>query len=234
MKVLLVFAHPDDESFATGGTIAKMVEKGHKVTLVTATRGEAGQVGNPPLCKQEDLGKFREKELRCAAKVLGISKIYFLDFIDATLKNLPKENIISKIIQILKKEKPDIVITFDKYGGSNHPDHITINKCTTKAFSIYKNAAKKHVTLYYSTNPRSLVEKYAKKGFSYTAFGKIKGTPDLEITTELNVTETFQTKVKALKCHLTQKKDWEKFVLRAKESTVKKEYFMLVSENFLV
>lgn len=234
MKVLLVFAHPDDESFAVGGTVAKLVKKGVRVVLISATKGEAGSVGNPSLCKQEELGKFRERELRCAAKILGISKIYFLGFVDGTLKNVPNNKISKKILPILKEEKPDIVITFDKFGGSNHPDHIAVSRAATKSYTDYRESVKKRVRLYYVTNPRSLVKKYAKMGFSYTAFGKIKGTPDGEITTEIDVSETFQIKVRALKCHQTQKKDWERFISRTNESSVKKEFFKLVFENSLI
>ena len=182
MKILFVFAHPDDESFSSGGTIAKLAKKGEKVILVTATRGEAGEVGDPPLTTKENLGKAREKELRSAARVLGIKRTIFLDFIDATLENHTKD-LKKTILSIFKKENPDVVVTFDRHGGSNHPDHKAISNAATKIFEKYMGSSKKHVSLYHTAVPRSYLRKYEKAGLVYKAFGKMKGTPDPDITT---------------------------------------------------
>ena len=106
MKIVFVFAHPDDESFSSGGTIAKLAKKGEKVILITATRGEAGEVGDPPLTTKENLGKTREKELRNAAKILGVRNIIFLNFIDGTLfRNL--KALSKKVLSTLREENPD-------------------------------------------------------------------------------------------------------------------------------
>ena len=75
MKVLMVFAHPDDETFSLGGTTKKLTREGHKIILITATKGEAGMLGDPPITTRENLGKVREKELKRAAKITGIKKI---------------------------------------------------------------------------------------------------------------------------------------------------------------
>ncbi|MDP3988325.1 MAG: PIG-L deacetylase family protein [Candidatus Levybacteria bacterium] len=231
MKILFVFAHPDDESFSSGGTISKLAKAGVDVRLITATRGEKGQVGNPPLCKQEDLGKFREKELRCAAKILGVSQIYFLDYIDATLHSISKKEISDKILSILKVEKPDAVVTFNKEGGSRHPDHIQVGKSATLAFEKYMENAKKHVRLYHGAMPRSFVKKIFAQGTAYTVYGKIRGTPDFQITTKVDISDTIEDKIKALKCHQTQKKDWERFLKRKDYKEFKMEFFRLVMEN---
>lgn len=234
MKVIFVFAHPDDESFSSGGTIAKLVQKGVEVKLITATKGEKGQLGIPPITIREKAGEVREQELRKAAKILGISEIFFLGFMDGKLINLPRGEISKKIFEIFQKELPDVVVTFNEEGGSKHPDHIQINKSVTEAFSKYLENVKKHVRLYYSAIPQSFIKKLNKEGVMYTAYGKIKGTPDSDVTTYVDVSDTIKIKVQALKCHLTQKKDWEKYLKRLKYKEFKHEFFRLVSEkNFI-
>lgn len=233
MKFLFVFAHPDDETFSSGGTIAKLSKK-HKVILITATKGEAGEPGNPPITTRDKLGIVREKELRDAAKVLGIKRIHFLGYIDGKLRYARNKKLENKILSIFKVEKPDTIITFEKGGGSNHPDHKTISKATTKVFSEYKNLANKHVRLYHSAMPRSFIKKFAQKGLGYNAFGKIKGVKDADITTIIDITDTLQTKIKALKKHRTQNQDWERFLKRASEFNLNYEYFKLIDENELI
>ena len=85
MKALFIFAHPDDETLSSGGTIAKLFKKEVDVKLITLTKGESGECGTPPFCQQDEVGKTRENELRQAAKILGISKIYFLGYKDGFL-----------------------------------------------------------------------------------------------------------------------------------------------------
>lgn len=232
MKVLCVVAHPDDETFFAGGTIAKLVSNGHIVKLITATRGEAGSVGTPPLCTQAELGNVREKELQNAAKILGISEIFFLDYIDATLDTIPVTELSGKIGKIILDEQPDIVITFNKEGGSRHPDHMRINKATTSAFAEYKS--KKHIRLYYSDIPKRLLAKLETLGTLYTSFGKIEGTHEDEITTVVDITETVDKKLQAFQCHKTQEKDWKNYLKRKNLPEFTKEFFTLVSENELV
>ncbi|MCL5438950.1 MAG: PIG-L family deacetylase [Patescibacteria group bacterium] len=234
MKVIFVFAHPDDESFSSGGAIAYLTNRGVSVKLITATKGEAGQVGNPPLTTKEKLGKIREKELRNAAKILGISKIYFLGLIDGTLHKIDSKTIAKKVLEIFKKEKPDAVITFNEEGGSKHPDHIQMHKSTTIAFFEYQKISDKHVRLYYTVTPKSLIEQFNKSGLSYNVFGKVEGTDDKLITTTVNIKNTINIKIKALKCHKTQHKDWERFLKRINLLKFRHEYFRLVSENNIV
>lgn len=234
MKAIFVFAHPDDETFATGGTIIKLVESGVEVKLITATRGEAGQFGDLKIKTKEELGKLREKELKNAAKILGISKIYFLDYIDGTLDRIPLKSINKKILPILKDEKPDIVITFYKEGGSKHPDHIKIHKAATLAFKSYLKTAKKHARLYYVVSLRKFIKKLEKANLMHYTFGKVKGVPFTKVTTKVDISDTFDTKIKALKCHQTQKKDWERFIKRVDFKEIKSEYFSLVLENGLI
>lgn len=230
MKVLFIFAHPDDESFATGGTIVRLAKSDWKVKLITATKGEKGQLGDPPFSVKENLGKTREKELKNAAKILGIETIQFLGFIDAALKDHVVD-LKQRILAILIKEAPDVVITFDRYGGSNHPDHKAVSIATTKSFKKYMSTSKKHVRLYHTAVPRSYLKRYEKTGLSYNAFGKMKGTLDSDITTIVDIKNTYPLKVQALLCHKTQKKDVDRFLKRGPFVNLKKEFFELIYEN---
>ncbi len=233
MKFLFVFAHPDDETFSSGGTIAKLTQNKHQVILITATKGEAGELGNPPITTRDKIAQVREQELRRSTKILGVSDIHFLGLVDGTLRYIKNTNIENKILKIIKEEKPDVVITFDKDGGSNHPDHKAISRATTKVFKDYKNLTKKHVRLYHTAMPRSFIKEFEKKGLGYNAFGKVKGVKDNEITSIININDTLQTKIKALKEHKTQHQDWERFLQRIKDIKVSNEFFKLIDENYL-
>lgn len=232
MKIIFVFAHPDDESFSSGGTIVQLKKHHATIKLITATKGQGGQTNG--ICKKKDLGITREKELRLAARVLGIDQIFFLGFTDGTLINIPKNKLIQEILKILKYEKPDIVVTFDKNGGSNHPDHIAISKTATCAFMEFAKLSKKRASLYYTAIPQSYIAKYKKSGLEYKVFGEMIGTPDQEITTVIDIKNTYSKKIKALMCHKTQQKDWERYLKRSKLVDLKKEFFKLISENSIV
>lgn len=230
MKALFVYAHPDDESFFSGGTIAKLSSQKHDVKLICATKGEAGMTGD--ITTKENLGSVRESELRKVAKVLGISQIFFLGFIDSTLSEKQKE-LEQKVLEIYKSELPDVVMTFDKYGASNHPDHMAISNSATAAFKIYINLTKKHIRLYHIAVPRSLVEKYRGTEFDYKAFGEIKGTLDSDITTVIDIKDFINKKLEAFMCHKTQKHDIGIFS-KSPIFSQQKEFFELILENNIV
>src|SRR5258708_2857639 len=172
MKILLVFAHPDDETFAMGGTIALLAKADNSITLICATRGEEGKMGEPALCSKEDLGVVREQELRNAAAILGISKIHFLNYRDATLSKIQNSELEKTLLPLFTKEKPDIVVTFDKNGGSLHPDHIKISKVTTKVFTKYLQKITKKVRLYHTAMPVSYIQQYNGTSLKYKPFAQ--------------------------------------------------------------
>ncbi len=233
MKLLLVFAHPDDETFSSSGTIAKLVREGATATLITATRGEAGMLGDPPVATRKNLGKVRETELRKAAKITGISRIYFLDYIDGTLHRISQKKLIGKIFPLMKKVAPDVVLTFEKNGISNHPDHKAVSKAATYCFRQYMKIAKRHVRLYHVCMPQSNFKLFTKAGFRYDHFGGLKGTPDEEITTRVDIRKTFKTKVRAMRVHITQKSDSKRLLQWWKLVKGRWEYFKLIAENTL-
>lgn len=133
-KLLAVFAHPDDESFICGGTLAKYASEGVEVTLVCATRGEMGRrMGNPPYLNRETMAAARERELREACACLGIEHLRFLDIRDKTVEFVEEGRLAERIKDIIRELEPDIVFTFHEVLGG-HPDHCAIGKATTAAF----------------------------------------------------------------------------------------------------
>ena len=131
--VLVVLAHPDDETFGCGGTIAKLVSEGATVTYACGTRGEMGRnMGNPPFANRETLRVLREQELGDACRELGIKELRLLNVWDKTTEFRDREQLADQIGALIAEIKPDLVITSHPvYGG--HPDHCAIGAATIRA-----------------------------------------------------------------------------------------------------
>jgi LmbE family N-acetylglucosaminyl deacetylase len=134
-RILLVFAHRDDESFVAAGLSRRYAEAGAEIALVTATRGEAGSCGDPPLCTIEELPMVRESELRAAATILGIADVRILGYRDQHLAEVPADAIRAQLVGILRRHRPQVVVTYDPHGGHGHADHVAISRFTTDAIS---------------------------------------------------------------------------------------------------
>jgi LmbE family N-acetylglucosaminyl deacetylase len=144
--ILSVLAHPDDESFGMGGTLALYAEKGCDVYLVCATRGEVGMVDPEHMEGFSSIAELREGELRCAAQHLGLKNVFFLGYRDSGMQGSPDnshpdaqvahpvEEVAAKVVKYIRELKPDVVLTFDPIGGYRHPDHIHIHLATVLAF----------------------------------------------------------------------------------------------------
>jgi len=146
-KTLIFFgAHPDDETFGMGATLAWYTASGVKVYYVCATRGEAGMVDPEHMPGYATIGDVRWAELKCAAQVLGLTDVIYLGYRDSgmtgaegnkhpeALAMAPIEEVAGRIVKILRELKPDVVITHDAGGGYGHPDHIAVHNATVKAF----------------------------------------------------------------------------------------------------
>lgn len=146
-KILLaVLAHPDDETFGMGGTLALYARRGVSVHLVCATRGEVGEVEPHYLEGFGSIGELRENELRCAAGKLGLDGVHFLDYRDSgmlgspdndhpqALVAAPIDEVAAKVCAHIRRLRPQVVLTFDPIGGYRHPDHIAIHEATVRAF----------------------------------------------------------------------------------------------------
>lgn len=128
--LLVILAHPDDESFPMGGTLAKYAAEGAQVTLICATRGEAGI----PDLSSEATGQIRKRELHAAAAALGLAEVRFLGYHDGRLAQAEPEQIIGQLVKVMQEIQPQAVITFGPDGISGHPDHLAIHHFTTQAF----------------------------------------------------------------------------------------------------
>jgi LmbE family N-acetylglucosaminyl deacetylase len=132
-RLLGIFAHPDDETFCAGGTFARHAEQGAEIMVVSATRGEAGQIRDAAVGNRRAIAAVREAELRLACERLGITKVRCLDYVDGTLADAEFSALVDEVAEVIREFRPDAVITFGPDGGYGHPDHITISAVTTAA-----------------------------------------------------------------------------------------------------
>ncbi|MBL8146245.1 MAG: PIG-L family deacetylase [Anaerolineae bacterium] len=149
-RLLIAYAHPDDESFGLGGMIAACVARGIEVTLVCATSGECGAVKPEFLDGYDSVKALRLAELDCAVRVLGLQRLVLLGYKDSgmmgsattedpeCLWQAPQDEVTRRVVEVIRDVKPQVVVTFNKYGGYGHPDHIAIQRAATEAF--YKAA----------------------------------------------------------------------------------------------
>lgn len=133
LRLLFIFAHPDDESFGVAGIARMYADQGGDIALVTATRGDAGRAGEPALCSREELPARREAELFEAAGVLGIGHVTVLDYLDKHLAEAPPDRIRRELVEAIRRHRPQIVVTFDPDGANLHPDHVAISRFASDA-----------------------------------------------------------------------------------------------------
>ena len=237
LALLAAFAHPDDESFGPAATLAKYVVRGVRITLISATRGEAGEISDPQLATPETLGEAREEELRCACQVIGIQELRFLGYRDGQMSSYDPQEVEGRIVRAIREVRPQLVLTFGPDGISGHLDHITIGKATTDAFfsagdekSFSEHMAEglsphKAEKLYYVAVPRSRFRAMSLD---------LPGTCDDRITTVIDVVPFLEVKKRALACHKTQLPPGNIFAQMSHEEMRKwwgKEYFVLAASR---
>jgi LmbE family N-acetylglucosaminyl deacetylase len=197
--LLAVFAHPDDESFGIGGTLARYAAEGVRVVLACATMGEAGKIHDPSLGTREQLAEIRERELRCACDVLGISELHLLGYRDSGMAGSPDNDdpralvqadpaeVVGKIVRVIRHVCPQVVVTFEQGGGYGHPDHIAIHRHTVAAFQAAADPSqypehldmglKPHLPqrLYFTALPRrffrGLAQRLSAMGYDLSSLG---------------------------------------------------------------
>jgi mycothiol S-conjugate amidase len=145
-NLLIVYAHPDDETFTNAGTIARYTDAGVAVHYVCATYGECGTVAPQLLSKHADIVTLRRAELLCAAKTLKLASVHFLGYRDSGMQGAPDNDhpeafvqaplarIICQLVAVIRTVRPQVVVTFNSYGGYGHPDHIMVYRATVNAF----------------------------------------------------------------------------------------------------
>lgn len=143
--LVAVLAHPDDESFAMGGTLAKYAKEGVTIVLIVATHGEAG------IRKTETstAARVRDEELRAACEELGVATVRNLGYPDGHLKEAEETAAVRRLLEEMRRFLPSVVVTFGPDGVSGHPDHVAIGQWTTKAFRAYARKKGSSPLLYY-------------------------------------------------------------------------------------
>ncbi len=193
MAVLLaIFAHPDDETFRPGGTLALLAEHGVRVIVLTFTRGEAGSCGDPPLCTPDELPAVRERELNCASQALGIQPPRLLNYVDGHLPLADAETMIAHILSIVREFQPEVWLSFGPDGLSGHPDHIIVGQWAAEAFSRSDGTS----ALYTLAVPRSLAEKLNMR--------QVHPVLDEAIALTVDISSVWDKKLAAMRCHATQ------------------------------
>lgn len=168
-RLLLCYAHPDDESFGSGPLIAKYVAEGAEVYLICATNGEAGTVAPEHMNGHKSVSEVRLAELACAAQTLGLREVIRLGYRDSgmmgsadnnhpeALWQAPVEQVAERVAAEIQRIRPQVVITFDPYGGYGHPDHIQIHRATVAAMQLLNDDPARPQRLYYAVFPRIIV-----------------------------------------------------------------------------
>ncbi len=221
-RIVSAFAHPDDETFSVGGSLARAVDGGAQVTAICATRGEAGEIADPALATPETLGAVREAELREACRILGVDDVRFLDYRDSGMAGTPEnddprafaraddEDVIAKLVALFRQLRPDVVVTFEPEGVYGHPDHKKVSVCTTAAFDRAPIGGWAPRRLFYSGPARSTMREMQR---AFAAAGVERnpvferpdiGIPDDEISTFVDVSPWRERKARALAAHRTQ------------------------------
>lgn len=221
LRLLCVFAHPDDESMGMGGTLAKYAAQGVKAHLVCASRGEKGwfgpEEGNPGL---DALGQLREEELENAVRELGMKGPYFLDYIDGEVDNADPAEAIRKIVTHIRRIMPQVVITFPPDGNYGHPDHIAIGQFTSAAllcaadanYRDPENFAPHRVSkLYYMVDSEDFIHLVAPfvGEISFPVDNQLRGEvvwKDWMITTRIDMADAAACHIawRAIRCHESQ------------------------------
>lgn len=233
-RLLLVHAHPDDETINNGATMAKYAAEGVQVTLVTCTRGEEGEVlveslANLASSRDDKLGEHREIELKKAMVHLGVKDFRFLGSPNkkwrdsgmiGTAQNERKDvfwqadltEAAQELVKIILEIKPQVLITYDEFGGYGHPDHIKANQVAMLAAELASNQGWKISKIYWNTMPKSVIQmgidKMKEVGSSFFGADSVEdlpfAKPDELVTSVIKAPDYVEQKLEAMKAHETQ------------------------------
>jgi len=238
-RLLVAFAHPDDESFGPAGTIIHYASQGVAVHAICATRGEAGSVDPELLAGYRSLAELRTQELRCAARCLGLTGLHILDYADSGMEGAPEnqnpaclfqaplEEVVGKIVRLVRQIRPQVVITFGPSGGYFHPDHVKMHQAATLAFTAAGDAARfpdqfadglqpyQPQKLYYTVFPQRLVRILVRilplLGQNPAALGRNKdidlkrvAAVEQRLTTRIHVGAHYEAAQRAALCYASQ------------------------------
>ena len=214
----VILAHPDDESFGPGGTVA-LLSKTHDIYLFCATKGEAGNdhSGNKGL----SLHEIRSNELKEASSLLGVKDVIFLGYQDGHLSNSVYHTIVDQITVFVNRLKPDRIITYEPRGVSGHLDHVAMSMIAS--FIYTRNDCIKELHYFcLDQKQRGTAQKY----FIYFP----PGYSDEEITKRVDITSVLDKKIAAIKKHVSQIEDVER-VLEMHKNARMEECFIVLKKN---
>jgi len=220
-RLVVIFAHPDDESFGFGGVLSAAADAGWETTYVVGTRGEVGEILVPELATRETLGEVREGELRAALDMLGVNDVCILGYRDSGMNGTPEndhpqafvnqdvEEVAEIVAEIILEKRPTVVITYGPDGIYGHPDHIMAGKVGEAAVCKAGERGWQTPNLYYSSASRERIRRMANH--PNNPFAKMApelletfGTPSAEITTWMDIRAFSERKLDALRKHRTQ------------------------------
>ena len=224
MATLVFFhAHPDDESIATGGTMAMAADAGHRVVLVLGTRGEHGEVAEGFLDPAETLGQRRTKETMASADILGVARVEFLDYLDSGMMGTPEndrpgsfwqadvEEAAARLAEILREEQADVLSIYDENGNYGHPDHIKVHRVGCRAADLAGTPHVYEATVNKDEMRRGMEEMMAAADGGGTEFEmpsdeefESLGMPEHLLTTRIDVGAYLERKKQSMRAHASQ------------------------------
>jgi LmbE family N-acetylglucosaminyl deacetylase len=156
LRLLIVYAHPDDESFGSGGLVARYVQEGVDVYYLCATNGDLGTIPQEMNGQYANVAELRLAELAAASEILGFREVITLGYRDSGMMGTEgnhhpdalwhryetqPEEVVRRVVEVIRRVQPQVILTFNQYGGYGHPDHIAIQRATLKAFHLAGDAA---------------------------------------------------------------------------------------------
>jgi LmbE family N-acetylglucosaminyl deacetylase len=212
-RICCLFAHPDDDTYGVGGTLARLAGPELELTVVLATSGEAGEIADPSLATRETLGAVREAEDRASWAALGVQPdLRFLRYPDGRVADVPPEDLVGAFVAILLERRPHVVVTFGPDGITGHPDHVAVGKAATEAFHVARaQAPDGFARLLYTVLSaervdalnRALRARGVEPPDPLQPFVP-RGVPTERIGVVVDCSEVLQRKVEALRRHRTQ------------------------------
>jgi N-acetyl-1-D-myo-inositol-2-amino-2-deoxy-alpha-D-glucopyranoside deacetylase len=212
-SLLLVHAHPDDESIITGGLILRARDEGHRVVVVTCTGGEEGEVHNLDASVRSRLAEVREAELRAACAILGVDRLELLRYRDSgmagspanehpeSFQRAPTDEVAKRLVLLLRAEQPDTVVTYGPDGTYGHPDHVRAHEATAAALEVLRREGWSPDATLWHALPRNSVDRLGVR--AHPALRAV-GIPEGEITTSIDVRAVLPRKRAAIAAHVSQ------------------------------
>jgi LmbE family N-acetylglucosaminyl deacetylase len=205
--LLVVMAHPDDESMGCGGLILRHTRASIPTHLICATYGEAGWMGKPLGANEEDLANIRVKELEAAADALALTGVELWDYADGGVKDADQQEITQRIWEEITKLRPRAVVGWGPDGGYGHPDHIAMGACTDTAVSAMAEGDRP--ALYHLAVDAQLADFYRDAMRLAEENGSMQLIPQdhVDVVFDLDTDEVMM-KLRAIDCHKSQLEEW--------------------------